>query len=595
MGDQSSMSKSQEAPQEKRGLVNPDARRILSLRRSPGFVSAVLFSMAANLLLLTGPLFMLQVYDRVLASGSVPTLMALGVLVAVLYFFYGTLDMLRGRMMTRLAAVVDGRLAAVSFEMATLAGVRRGNHAEAQHALGDLNRLRQFLSGPGITTLFDLPWMPLYLAVVYLLHPWLGLAGTAAGLVLVVATALHGGLIARPIQNAMAADQKALGMAGQARRQIESLLAMGMIARMQQRWQQAHGAALDATMRSGDIGAGASAFSKTLRLAVQSLILGVGAYLVIQQELTAGAMIAASIIFARAFQPLEQATAHWRTLGEVRLSKKRLHAALEAHQVERVSDILPLPKTTLSVSELTVAPPTGELPLLRDVGFSLEAGDGLGIIGHSGCGKTSLAKTLIGAWAPHGGEFRLDGATLDQWPAGARGKFIGYLPQDIELFDGTLAENIARFQEDASQDAVLAAARLAGAHELIVSFPNGYDTQVGPNGLPLSGGQRQRVALARAVFGEPFLVVLDEPNANLDAAGEHALQMAIRQLCAAGSIVIVIAHRPGAIAEVSKLLWLFDGEQKMFGPKETVLQQLMPQGQKQVGGRNIGGLRIVRK
>ena len=365
---------------------------------------------------------------------------------------------------------------------------------------------------------------------------------------------------------------------------------MGMVDRLRSRWQRQHDAALDATLASGDVGAVASAFSKTLRLAVQSLILGVGAYLVIQQEITAGAMIAASIIFARAFQPLEQVTAHWRTLGEMRFSLKRLKAALAGHAAEQVSTILPVPKHTLVVSELTVVPPGGSMPLLRDVAFELEAGDGLGIIGHSGCGKTSLAKTLIGAWAPEGGEFRLDGATLDQWPADRRGGFIGYLPQDIELFDGTIADNIARFEEGVDADAVLQAAELAGAHELIVGLPEGYDTAVGPSGLPLSAGQRQRVALARAVFGQPFLVVLDEPNANLDAEGEQALQLAIRKLIAARSIVIVIAHRPGAIAEVNKLLWLDQGEQKMIGAKEMVMQKLMPAGRQQAGG-----LRVVKK
>ncbi len=562
--------------------------KTLRLSGMPGFWHAAGFSMVANLLLLTGPLFMLQIYDRVLASGSVPTLVVLGVLVAVLYLFYGVLDALRAKIMNRVGAVTDRRLATVGFEMSTLAGIRRSG--EAQHALGDLRRIRQFLSGPGIGNLFDLPWMPLYLGVVFLLHPWLGIAGSIAGVILVVATALHGRWITGPIQNAMTADQQALGTANMARRHVESLLAMGMVERLRSRWQRQHDAALEATLASGDVGAVASAFSKTLRLAVQSLILGVGAYLVIQQEITAGAMIAASIIFARAFQPLEQVTAHWRTLGEMRFSLKRLKAALAGHAAERVSTILPVPKHTLVVSELTVVPPGGSMPLLRDVAFELEAGDGLGIIGHSGCGKTSLAKTLIGAWAPEGGEFRLDGATLDQWPADRRGGFIGYLPQDIELFDGTITDNIARFEEGVDADAVLQAAQLAGAHELIVGLPEGYDTAVGPNGLPLSAGQRQRVALARAVFGQPFLVVLDEPNANLDAEGEQALQLAIRKLIAARSIVIVIAHRPGAIAEVNKLLWLDQGEQKMIGAKEMVMQKLMPAGQQQAGG-----LRVVKK
>jgi len=563
------------------------------LWQSPGFWPATMFSMAANLLLLTGPLFMLQVYDRVLSSGSVPTLVALGLLVAVLYLFYGVLDALRARIMTRLSALLDDRLADVSFTISTLAGLRRDVQDAGQYVLTDLRRIRQFLSGPGINNLFDLPWMPLYLGVVFLLHPWLGIAGSIAGLVLVVLTGLHASRITQPIEEAMAADQRALSMANQAKRQVESLVAMGMIGRLRTRWRGHHQGALAATLTSGDAVAVTSAFSKTLRLAIQSLILGVGAYLVILQEITPGAMIAASIIFGRAFQPLEQVTAHWRSLSEALLSRKRLKAALKAHQAASVSSILPMPRKNLVVEGLDVTPPQGTTPLLRDVSFSLEAGDGLGIIGHSGCGKTSLAKTLIGAWAPLTGEFRLDGATLEQWPGDDRGRLIGYLPQDIELFDGTIQENIARFQEGAAEEDVLTAAKLAGAHELILGLPAGYDTLVGPEGLPLSAGQRQRAALARAVFGDPFLVVLDEPNANLDAVGEQALQLAIRKLIERNAIVIVIAHRPGAIAEVNKLLWLDQGEQKMVGPKETVLQNLMPTAKKRAGGQGTGGLRVV--
>ena len=559
----------------------------------PGLLCTAGFSVATNLLLLTGPIFMLQVYDRVLASGSVPTLVALGLLVAILYGFYGVLDALRARIMARLATVADEKLAPASFEIAVQAGLGRGGPTGAAQALPDLRRLRQFISGPSVGNLFDLAWMPVYLGIVFLLHAWLGLAALVAGLVLVAMTALHGHWMAGPVQDAMKADQKAAAVAAQSRRQIEVLAAMGMVERLMHRWQTQQDAARSATLQSSDTAALASSFSKTVRLAAQSLILGVGAYLVIQQEMTPGAMIAASIIFARAFAPLEQVTAHWRSLSEARVSMSRLKAAVGQHEAERISDILPVPKATLGVSELAVAPPNSETPTLTDIAFDLEAGDGLGIIGQSGSGKTSLARTLIGAWAARDGEIRLDGATLDQWPASSRGRFIGYLPQDIELFDGTLAENIARFDPDAGNDRILEAATLAGAHELIVGFPQGYDTLVGPGGLPLSAGQRQRIALARAVYGQPFLVILDEPNANLDEAGEQALQSAVRRLRAAGSIVVVIAHRPGVLAEVNKLLWLVNGTQKAFGPKTMFMEQLKPQAG-HGGGRN-GGLSVVRQ
>lgn len=553
----------------------------------PGLSWSAGFSVATNLLLLTGPIFMLQVYDRVLASGSVPTLVALGLLVTILYTFYGMLDALRARIMARLAAASDEKLAPASFDITVQAGLFHGHGDGAQHALSDLKRLRQFISGPCVSNLFDLVWMPIYLGIVFLLHVSLGITASVAGLALVTVTALHGRWIAKPIRLSMRADQKASSVAAQTRRQIEALVAMGMVERLQHRWGRQQEAARSATMQSSDAAAIASSFSKTVRLAAQSLILGVGAYLVIQQEMTPGAMIAASIIFARAFAPLEQVTAHWRTLSEARVSFERLKTVIGNYGEDQVSDILPIPEHTLAVSELLVMPPNGETPILSDISFDLEAGDGLGIIGPSGCGKTSLAKTLIGAWMASDGEIRLDGATLDQWPMTLKGQFIGYLPQDIELFDGTLAENIARFDPEVENDKVLDAAELAGAHDLIVRFPNGYDTLVGPSGMPLSAGQRQRIALARAVYDRPFLVILDEPNANLDDAGEHALQAAVRQLRAAGSIVLVIAHRPGVLAEVNKLLLLANGRQKMFGPKNEFMNQNNPQTAHRAGGLSV--------
>jgi ATP-binding cassette subfamily C protein len=550
-----------------------------------GLVSVGFFSCLMNVLLLTGPFFMLQIYDRVLTSRSVSTLLALALIAGVLYFFYGAFDWTRARLLARLSKAFDRDVSLAAFHQSAM--MRAGGPSPAQ----DLRQVQQFIAGPSLATLFDVPWFPLYLAVVFMLHPALGLLALAgAGLLLVIAIANQRAALSlneRSSQHAASEDQLLLA----ARRQIEPLTAMGMVANTRRLWDAAHGARLDAQTLGADRQGFFASSSKTLRLILQSAMLGFGAYLVIGNELSAGALIAASIIFARALAPLDQTIAQWRGISASRESYHRLKLSLGAMETAKEGLMLTLPRAGLSVSDMSVSEPDRGTVLLQNASFTLEAGDALAIIGPSGGGKTSLVKGLLGIWPLNGGEVRFDGATLDQWSTALRGQIIGYLPQDIELFPGTIAQNIARFAPDASSKRVLDAAHLARVHDLIVSKPDGYDTVVGPGGVALSGGERQRIALARAVYGRPFLVVLDEPNSNMDGAGEAALAQTIKQLRNDGSIVILVTHRGSVVTEVNKLMQVSDGEQITFGDKQAVLRSLREQQLRAATAE--GGLRVV--
>jgi ATP-binding cassette subfamily C protein len=528
-----------------------------------------------NVLALTGALFMLQVNDRVLPSGSIPTLMALAALVGALYLFHGVLDLLRGRLLILIGGWLDEALGPRVYQSIAELPLRTRQGNDGLQPLRDLDSVRGFLSGLGPTARFDLPWIPIYLGVCFAFHFWIGTVASAGAIVLFVLTVLAELLSRGPALMAAAQAATRNVLAEASRRNAEVLHAMGMAGRLGALWSAANVAHLRAQRRLGNITGGLGAFSKILRLMLQSAVLGVGAYLAIRQEITAGAMIAASIIISRAVAPVELAIAHWRGFVNARQGWARLSDVLTLLPPPAQPIMLPRPVACLSVAGLSVAPPGDRKIVLDGVNFTLQSGSALGVIGPSASGKSSLARALVGVWTPLRGTVRLDGATLDQWPPEELGGSIGYLPQGVELFDGTVAQNIARFDPDAPPEAIIQAARKAGVHDLVVHLSDGYETRIGEGGAVLSAGQRQRVALARALYGGPFLLVLDEPNSNLDAEGEEALRQSILSVREAGSIAVVIAHRPSALAAVDQVMVLAHGKVQAFGPKDEVLRSVL--------------------
>ena len=539
------------------------------------FWSVALFSGAVNLLMLAGPLYMLQIYDRVLTSRSVSTLAGLTVFLVGAYAFQGVLDAIRNRVVVRSSRLVDYQLEQIVHKAVVLQTTSPRRDGQAAHPVRDIDQIRAFLTSTGPVAFVDLPWMPAFLLVCYLIHPWLGLMGTAGAILLVITTLLTERASRNPAETLAREGGARAVVAESTRRNSETILAMGMVDALGRRWSEINGRYLTAVQKSSDVVGSFGSLSRVLRLLLQSAMLGIGAYLVILGELTPGAMIAASIMMARALAPIETAIANWRGFVAARQSVKRLEETLLPFADVVTPTELPAPKDSLSVTRLAVVAPGTERVLLRNVDFSLEHGEALGVVGPSGSGKTTLARTLIGVWRPARGVVRLDGAALDQWSPETRGAHIGYVSQAIELFDGTVTENIARMDSEPDSEKVLQAAIAANAHSMILRLPNGYDTQIGEGGQSLSGGQRQRIALARALYGEPFLIVLDEPNSNLDSGGEAALVTAIEGAKARGAIVVLIAHRPSIISVCDKVLVLAEGTQKAFGPREEVLKQVV--------------------
>ena len=538
-------------------------------------IALSLFSGAINLLMLTGPLFMLQVYDRVLSSGSVPTLVGLFGLVVVLFAFLGVLEIIRTKMLVRISGRVDEALRGPLFTSVMDRSRRIAPEAAAQ-PLRDLDTIRTWITGPGPSTFFDAPWVPVYLVVVFLLHPWLGWFAFAAAMTLLVLVFLTERLTYRAHLQAAEKAEDAQMFADDSREQAGVATALGMEGALRSLWERLKDSAVAETTRAADRAGTLSAVSRSSRLLFQSGILALGAYLAIGQDITAGTMIAAAIIMARALAPIEQTIVHWRAALSAFRSGNRIRRLLKANPPDKLEKIdLPPPKGTVSVKKVACLMPDQAEPLLAGVDFVLKPGDGLGIIGPSGAGKSTLAKALLGIWPHVRGEVRLGGATHDQWERDKLGSHIGYLPQDVVLLPGSLASNIARFDPDASSERIIEAAQLAGIHEFVLTFDKGYDTLVGTRGRKLSAGERQRVALARAIYGNPLLIVLDEPNSNLDSEGDQALTNAIKAMRANGSTVIVVAHRPSAINAVDQLLFLRDGRQVAFGPKEQILKQII--------------------
>lgn len=555
---------------------NPRSELAAALGSCRGaFVATALMSGMSNILMLTGAIFMLEIYDRVLPSRSIPTLVALVILAAGLFAAQGALDLIRGRVLVRIGARLDEELSSRVYETIVRLPLKVGNRSDGLQQLRDLDNVRSFLSSVGPTALFDLPWLPIYLAICFLFHPYIGLAALAGAIILGCLTLMTEMLTREPTKTATGFAITRNALAEASRRNAEVLKAMGMTPRIAALWHEANRKYMASQQRASDVAGGFGSVSKVFRMMLQSGVLAVGAYLVIEQQATAGIIIAGSILSARALAPVDLAITNWRGFVAARQSWQRLTNLLSLLPAQTVPMALQPPTKSVAVENVAVAPPGSDRVVIADVSFSLRAGQGLGIIGSSGSGKSSLARLMIGVWQPARGRIRLDGATLEQWPSDTLGACIGYLPQDVELLAGTVAQNIARFASPVDAQAVVAAATAAGVHDLIVMLPEGYETQVGESGTALSAGQAQRIALARALYGNPFLVVLDEPNSNLDAEGDDALSRAITGVRARGGIVIVVAHRPSAIASVDVLLMMNQGRAQAFGPKEEVLAKVV--------------------
>ena len=559
-------------------------------RESRGLYWAVgIFSFFANLLMLTGPMYMLQVYDRVLGSRSEETLIALSMLVAFLYGMMGLLDFSRGRIMGRVGARFQARLDRRVFD----AVVRKSAvapDAKAQTGLRDLESVQRLMSSPVLMAAFDIPWTPFFLAGIAIFHPWLGMLAVVGGTLLVIATFLNQSVSRTPMLKANMAQHQSELLGEQIRTEAEMVSAMGMRTAAFDRWQIARDKSLEAQVKAADIGGGFTSSTKTFRLFLQSAMLGLGAYLVLLNELTPGAMIAGSILLGRALAPIEMAIGQWPAVQRARQGWGTLSELLSEVPPEQPRTELPAPKANLEVYQLSVVPPGEQQAALRMVSFGLKPGQALGVIGPSGAGKSTLARALTGVWRPAGGKVRLDGATLDQYDPDRLGEYIGYLPQRVQLFEGTIAENISRLSNAPDAAKVVAAAKKAAAHDMIVKLPDGYDTRISPNGGRLSGGQIQRIGLARAMYADPVILVLDEPNSNLDNDGSMALNGAIRAMKSEGKSVLIMAHRPAAIQECDMLLVLDGGMRTAFGPKDDVLREMVANHQQIKQSTGGGGV-----
>ena len=567
---------------------NSELKELLLLSRK-SFLYVALFSFFINMLFLTPTLYMLQVYDRVIGSGSVSTLLLMTFIVVVMYAVMGLLEFARSRILARVSTRMDVALQARLVDVMFRHALNNPRNASTE-PLADLNTIRSFTSGTGVFAFFDAPWFPFYIAIMFMFHPLFGWFAVGAGVITL--------LLAIWVDKASSPMMKAShGKSIQARMLIERSLrnaevatALGVKQGIFRRWQATHNESLLFQETGNDRSSVLSTVSKSFRMLNQSLILGLGAYLVINMELSGGMMIAGSVLLGRALAPLDQLVGAWKQFAATRQSWDRLNALFASYPKDIQHMALPAPKGNVGLHHLTVAPPGAKDAVLRNISLALKAGESLAVIGPSGAGKSSLSRAILGLWPQLGGEVRLDGADIRHWDRDELGKHIGYLPQDVELFDGTVAENIARFG-DVDPEKVLAAANLAGVHELILQLPNAYDTLIGPSGGALSGGQRQRIGLARALYDGPSLVVLDEPNSNLDEVGELALYRALQSMKEAGTTVVIISHRPAVLSQVDKILVLVSGVVTLFGERQQVLAQMaaktsqLPTRERETGGK----------
>ena len=549
---------------------------LLSARRESRtlYWMVALFSFFVNMLMLTGPLYMLNVYDRVLGSRSLETLIALSVLVGFLYACMGILDFVRGRVMGRIGARFQAKMDRRVFSAVLKATTLNRAPREAATGLRDLEAVQRLITSPALMALFDLPWAPLFFVGIFIFHPMMGVLALVGAAALILVALVNQASTKGPLQDANAATFTSEQLGAQIRGESEMVHSLGMRGSAFDRWQIARGASLDATIAATDASGTFTSMTKAFRLFLQSAMLGLGAYLVLQGELTPGAMIAGSILLGRGLAPIEMIVNQWAVYQKGREGWGKLAILLGAIMPEPKRTNLPKPTARLVADQVTMLPPGGQQATLRAISFAVEPGQAVGIIGTSGAGKSTLARALTGVWKPVGGKIRLDGAALDQYDPDVLGQHIGYLPQRVQLFDGTIKENIARMSLTPDDAKVVEAAKKADAHEMILRLPDGYDTRVAANGGLLSGGQIQRIGLARAMYGDPVVLVLDEPNSNLDNTGSAALNSAVEQQKAAGGIVFVMAHRPDAIFHCDTLLVLEDGAKRAYGPKDEILKQV---------------------
>jgi len=539
------------------------------------WLAIMVFSCAINLLMLTGPIFMLQVYDRVLTSGSIPTLMVLYLLIVFLFSIMGLFSFFRTRVLSRIGFRFENELMTSAQKMQLAQNLSISS--PKMHPITDLTRVRQFISSSGLSAFFDLPWVPVFIFVVFYMHPWLGGLTIFGVIVITLFTLANERLSRRKLSESTRWDIESQNFSRSSGKNAEAIFSMGMVANTLGHWKKLKTNSMGYAQGATGISEVLMSMSQAIRLLLQSSILGLGCYLAVYEIVTPGTMIAASIIGGRALSPIDRVVGNWKNFVMVRQSYKRLNIVLSTAGDQRDITQLPEPMGNLSVSNLVKLVPSEDdkntHAILKGLNFELSQGDGLGVVGSSASGKSSLARLLTGIWMPDRGSVRLDGATYDRWDNDALGKFIGYLPQSIQLMHGTIKANISRFEPDAEDSDVIAAAKMANVHELIMGLPGGYDAVIGKD-IVLSGGQVQRIALARAVFKTPKLIVLDEPNSNLDAEGDASLSLAIRRLRQAGSTVVVMAHRPSAIQSVNKILMLKNGMQQDFGDKKDVLARV---------------------
>lgn len=542
------------------------------------FMYAGLFSAAVNLLMLVPIFYMLQVYDRVMTSGSLPTLAMLTLLMLFLTLAMGGFEWVRSMILISASNRIEHKLRTRVFDAAFKNALYTGNTGGSNQAMADLSNLRQFLTGNGIFAFFDAPWFPIYVGVMFMFHPWFGIVAIISGMVMVTFAITTELVTTKKLKDANTKASRVGAQIGGSLRNAEVIAAMGMGNNIRNQQEKQSDEVLVLQTEASQSAAGLTSLSKTFRMAVQSLILGLGALLALQQQISPGMVIAGSMLLGRALAPIDILVGTWKGFSVARAQYERLGQLLENIQAEKDTMTLPAPKGNLSLSQVAIVPPGSRTPVVQGVNFELTAGEALGIVGPSASGKSSLARAILGVWPAANGKVRLDGADISTWKRTELGPYVGYLPQDIELFDGSISENICRFAPIDSQG-IVAAAQLAGVHEMILRLPQGYDTVIGSNSGALSGGQRQRIGLARAVYGMPRLLVLDEPNSNLDDQGERELVQALLRIKAQGCTVIVISHRTMVLHSMDKLLVMKEGAPVAFGPREQVLASLMGQAE----------------
>ena len=552
---------------------NEVAQVLASFKKS--FRTIGVFSAVINMLMLMPAIYMLQLYDSVLTSRNETTLLMLTLIMLGAYIFMGALEYVRTFVLIRVGAQLDAKLNKRVYTAAFEQSLKQGD-GNAGQSLKDLTSVRQFMTGNALFAFFDAPWFPIYILVIFMFHPWLGVFALCGTAVLIILAYINEKISRKPLEEANAMAIVSTNMASNNLRNAEVIEAMGMLPNLQARWYKLHSKFLNLQAEASEKSGVVTAISKSSTVALQSLMLGLGALLVLENEISPGMMIAGSILLGRAIAPVQLLISVWKQFGSTRSAYERLTKLLENNPEREAGMTLPKPIGIISVENVTAAPPGSKVAVIKGLNFAIGAGETLGVIGPSGSGKSTLARLLVGVWPAAGGKVRLDGADVYLWNKDELGSHVGYLPQDIELFSGTVSENIARFGE-IEADKVILAAKRAGVHEMILNMPEGYDTPLGDGGAGLSGGQKQRLGLARAMYNDPSFIVLDEPNSNLDDTGEQALLAALVDLRQRGKTIVLITHRTSVISVTDKLLLLHDGTAKMFGPTNQVLAEMNKQ------------------